>query len=685
MIGASALAGRLYGDDDDREGADPVVVLSEGYWRRRFGADPSVIGQTLRLNDNAAIIIGVLPERFDVPIAAEFSSPGTHDVWQPLRYGESARTASGRFLQVFGRLRPGVSLEAARSEMTLLAARLRDEFPVRQAGWDVTVLTLRDEVVGDIRSLVLIIFGAVCLVLLIACANVANLQLTRASARQQEMSVRSALGAGRGRLIRQMLMESFLLSVVGGAFGLLLASLTVRSLIRAAPDIPRVETLGIDGPVIAFALIATAGTALLFGLAPALHIAGGDVAGWLKERGAGRERRSGNRLRNGLVVAQVALSLVLLVGAGLLVRSFANRIAVGVGFDMERMLTAEVQLPSSRYDAPAQTRFFEDLVTRVQAAPGVQGASAITFAPLTGPGSATSFWPMDRPVPAPGEQQAADVRWVHRDYHRMLGLPLVAGRFFDETDRADAPLAVVINAAGARQLWPDESAIGKRVAMPWGDTLRAEVIGVVGDVRFDGPETELRTMLYWDHRQFRSFSQMTLMVRTASDAAAVIGGLRSIVRDMDPLLPLYNVQTMEQLYGAALARPRFATISLGLFAVLGLLRAAIGIYGEIAFITQQRSREIGIRLALGADRATVLRMVVAQGARLIVASLLIGGVAAFVLTRLLRALVFDISTTDPLTFASMAAVIALIGLLASWLPSRRASGIDPVDAIRAEG
>jgi predicted permease len=360
MIGASALAGRLYGDDDDREGADPVVVLSEGYWRRRFGADPSVIGQTLRLNDNAAIIIGVLPERFDVPIAAEFSSPGTHDVWQPLRYGESARTASGRFLQVFGRLRPGVSLEAARSEMTLLAARLRDEFPVRQAGWDVTVLTLRDEVVGDIRSLVLIIFGAVCLVLLIACANVANLQLTRASARQQEMAVRSALGAGRGRLIRQMLMESFLLSVVGGAFGLLLASLTVRSLIRAAPDIPRVETLGIDGPVIAFALIATAGTALLFGLAPALHIAGGDVAGWLKERGAGRERRSGNRLRNGLVVAQVALSLVLLVGAGLLVRSFANRIAVGVGFDMERMLTAEVQLPSSRYDAPAQTRFFED-------------------------------------------------------------------------------------------------------------------------------------------------------------------------------------------------------------------------------------------------------------------------------------------------------------------------------------
>jgi predicted permease len=409
------------------------------------------------------------------------------------------------------------------------------------------------------------------------------------------------------------------------------------------------------------------------------------VAGWLKERGAGRERRSGNRLRNGLVVAQVALSLVLLVGAGLLVRSFANRVALGVGFDMGRMLTAELQLPTARYEPTAQTRFFEDLVSRVQAMPGVDAASAITFAPLTGSGSATTFWPMDRAVPPPDEQPVADVRWVHRDYHRMLGLPLMAGRYFGEADRADAPLAVVINAAGARQLWPQESAIGKRIAMPWRDTLQAVVVGVVGDVRFNGPETELRPMLYWDHRQFREFAQMTLLVRTASDPAAVIGGVRSIVRAMDPLLPLYNVQTMKQLYGEALSRPRFATISLGLFAALGLLLAAIGIYGVIAFITQQRSREIGIRLALGADRATVLRMVVAQGARLIALSLLIGSVAAFVLTRLLRALVCDISTTDPLTFVSMAAVIAFIGLLASWLPARRASGIDPVDAIRSEG
>jgi putative ABC transport system permease protein len=686
LIGATPLRGRLYGEADDQPGAERVLVLSEDYWRRRYGGDDAVIGQTIRVNDNPVTIVGVLPARYDVPVAANFGGPGTHDIWLPPRFDEQARTAGGRFLQVFGRLGPGVTLEGARSEMGTLAVRLRDEFPVRQAGWDVTVRTLREQVVGDIRGLVLVIFGAVCLVLLIACGNVANLLLTRASARQQEMAVRSALGAGRGRLVRQLLLESVLLSAVGGVVGLILAFWALRSLIAAAPDIPRIETLGIDASVIGFALLATFTTALLFGLAPALHIAGGDVAGWLKERGVSSGRRRGNRLRGALVVAQVALSLILLVGAGLLIRSFANRIALGIGFDMERMLTAEIQLPGTRYgEESAQAGFFEELVTRVQSIPGVESATAITFAPLTGAGSATTFWPLDRPMPEPASQPVADVRWIHRDYHRTLGLPLVAGRFFDETDREGVPLRVVINEAGARELWPNESAVGKRIAMPWGDTLQAEVIGVVGDVLFNGPETERRTMLYWEHRQFRSFSQMTLMTRVAGDPNAVIAGIRASVAALDPQLPLYNVRTVEELYGDALARPRFATVSLGLFAGLGLLLAAIGIYGVIAYVTQQRSREIGIRLALGADRSSVLRMVVSQGARLVAVALIIGTAGALALTRLMQGLVFDVSTTDPPTFLAMAGLLAAIALIACWLPARRASTIDPVEAIRYEG
>jgi putative ABC transport system permease protein len=684
MIGATPLVGRLYGEEDDRPGAEPVVVLSESYWRRRFGADPGVVGGALTLNGSPATVVGVLPDRYDVPIVAEFNGTGTHDVWRPAPFPAEARTASGRYLQVFGWLKPGNTIEDARAEMSALAARLREEFPDRQTGWGVTVRSLDAQIVGDIRTTLLVIFGAVCFVLLIACGNVANLLLTRATARQQEMAVRSALGAGRFRLLRQLLLENALLSLSGGALGLFIAYAAIRSLVAMAPDIPRLEMLGLDASVIGFAFLATVVTAILFGLAPAWYIAGADVGGWLKGRGTGGEQRGGNRLRGALVVAQVALSLVLLVGAGLLLRSFANRLAVGVGFDMERLLTAEVQLPGGDYDVDAQRRFFEELVDRVNANPGVRSASAITFAPLADIGSATSFWPMDRPVPAAGEHPIADVRWVHRGFREVLGIPLIAGRSFDETDRQGAPLHVVINETGALQLWPGEDPIGKRVAMPWGDTLQAEVIGVVGDVLYQGPETELRPMLYWEHRQFRDFQQMTLLVRAQGDPEALVAGIRAAVRELDPNLPLYNVSTMEELYASALDRPRFATVSLGLFAALGLLLAGIGVYGVIAYATQQRAREIGIRIALGADRGSVVRMVLSQGVALIGIALVIGAVGAFSLTSLLQSLVFDVATTDPVTFAAMIALLAAVALLACWLPARRASGIDPVTAIRVE-
>jgi putative ABC transport system permease protein len=684
IVGAHPVVGRLYSEADDTDGAAPVVVLSEGYWQRRFGGDRAVVGRTITLAGAMRTVIGVLPARFDFRPEAAFGGIGSRDAWIPPQFEADDREASGRYLQVLGRLAGGATFEGAREEALALAARLARAFPNRQASWGINVVPLKGDLVGDARTTILIVFGAVSFVLLIACANVANLLMTRASERQQEMAVRSAMGANYARLLRQLLLESLILSIAGGAAGLAAAYGGVRWLMAAGPNIPRLDTVGIDPSVAGFALLATLATALLFGLAPALHVAGADVAAWLKERGTAG-RRGARRVRGALVVAQVALSLVLLIGAGLLTRSLVNRLSVGVGFDVSRLLTAEVQLPGSRYEGEeAQARFFEQLVERVAAVPGVRAASAIVFAPLAGLGSATSFWPTDRPVPAAGQHPVADIRWVHRDLHRTLGIPLLAGRYFDESDRRDAPLRVVINQAGAEQLWRGESAVGKRIAMPWGDTLVAEVIGVVGDVRHTGPDAELRPMLYWEHRQARPFNQMTLVIRTVGQPAGIVPALRGAVREIDPELPVYNVRAMAELFADALARARFTTVSLAAFALLALFLAAVGIYGVMAYSTQQRAQEIGIRMALGADRTTVTRMVVRQGMALVGLALALGAAGAVGLSRVLRSLVFDLSTTDPPTFAAMAILLALTGLVACWLPARRAGRIDPLEAIRSE-
>jgi len=683
IVGARPLVGRLYDQRDDTDGADPVVVLAEGYWRRRYGSDPGVVGRTTNVAGAVRTIIGVLPDRYDFRPDASFGSIGTREVWIPPQYSPGAREWSGRFLQVLGRLAEGVTVAQAQAEASTVAGRLAEAFPDRQTGWDVNVVPLKQDVVGDARTTIWIVFGAVCFVLLIACANVANLLMTRATERQQEMAIRSAMGARQGRLVRQLLFESLILSLLGGAVGVAAAYGSLQWLVAAAPDIPRIDEIGMDWRVSGFALLATLATALLFGLAPAFHVLGGDVAASLKERHA-IARRGGRQVRSALAVAQIALSLVLLIGAGLMTRSLANRIGVGVGFDVENLLTATVQLPDARYDGPAQAEFFEHLVDRVSALPGVRAASAIVFAPLAGAGSATSFWPTDRPVPEPGQLPVADIRWVQRDYHATLGIPLVAGRYFDDTDRAGAPLHVLVNETGAEQLWPNERPIGKYVAMPWQDTLIAEVVGVVGDVRHTGPDASLRPMLYWEHRQTRPFNQMTLVIRAVREPTALVPAVRRAVRELDAELPLYNVRTMAGLYADALARSRFTTVSLGAFALLALTLAAVGIYGVMAYSTGQRRQEIGVRMALGADRGTVTGMVVRQGMALVGTALLLGAAAALGLSRLLQSLVFDVSTADPLTFGAMAALLGLVGLIACWLPARRAGRVDPLQAMRTE-
>ena len=685
MLGATPLVGRLYVEGEDRDGAPRVAVLGEAFWRSRFGGDRTVVGREIMVNDRAATVIGVMPASFELEVPVAFGFTGTNDMYMPIQIGEQHRTAGGRYLQVLARLAPGITVEAARRQMISLAQRLEAEFPERQTGWSVNVLPMREQIVGDVSRALLVIFGAVSFVLLIACANVANLLLTRATERQQEVAVRAALGAGRRRLARQLIVESVTLAFTGGLVASLLAVWGIGALVALAPDIPRVGEISLDTPVLLFTFATTLLTGLLFGLAPAAHVLRSDLAGWLRGRSGEGGRREARRTRDALVVVEIALSLILLIGAGLLIRSLTRLMDVGVGFDTERVFTGTIDLPGARYpEGPASIAFFEQLVDRVQAIPGVEAASAITFAPLSGPGSATDFRALDRPEPAAGEFPVADIRWVHRDYHRAMGIGLVRGRLFERQDGPGAPVRVVINEAMQRDLWPAEDPIGRRISMEWGDTLVAEIIGVVKDVRHDGPGAAPRAMIYWNHEQFEAFNMMTVVARTSGDPLAVLPSIRAELGALDPTLPIYGVQTMDGLLADALKRARFAAVSLGVFAALALALALIGVYGVMSYVTQRRVREFGVRLALGAEPSRMIALVVKQGMALVAAALAIGAIGALALGRLLRGLLFEVGVADPLTFAGTVALLVVTAFVACWLPARRAGAISPVAAMRAE-
>ena len=684
VLGARAAVGRLYDESDDTPGAERTTVLSWGFWQRRYGGDPGVVGRNLLLNAVPRRIVGVLDRDFGFDYAAEFSYTGTPDVFGPPQWGAEAREASGRFLQVIGRLRPESSLAATRQRMADLAGRLATTFPQRQTGWEINVVPLREQTVGDVSQALLVIFGAVAFVLLIACANVANLMLTRASERHQEVAVRAALGASRLRIARQHFVESAILAGLGGAVGLLLTVWAVSGLLALAPDIPRLENVHVDTTVFLFTLATTVFAGLLFGMAPALQAMRSDLATWLRGRVGGGGRRDAKRMRNVLVVAEIALSLVLLIGAGLLIRSFVRLIDAGVGFDTQDLLTATIELPGRRYPDERVAPFFDRLVERLQTQPGVRAASAITFAPLAGPGSGTSFWANDRPVPEAGERAVADIRWVHRDYHAAMRIPLIEGRYFDASDGPDDPDRIVISEAMKKQFWPDQPAIGKTITMPWDSDRVGEIVGVVRDIKHDGPSDEPRSMIYWLNDQFLAFNLMTLVVRSAGNAATIANAIRAAVADLDPDLPVYSVRSMEDRLSDAMARTRFAAVSLGAFAALALVLACIGIYGVMSYVTGQRVQEFGVRIALGAGRGDVVRMVVRQGAVLVAVALALGLAGALAVTRLLRNLVFDIGTTDPLTFVAMSLILGSVALGACWVPARRAARVDPVTAMRHE-
>lgn len=684
LIGATPVAGRLFGPDDAIRGAAPVTVMSERYWRTRYGADPGVIGRSVLINGNRAEIIGVLPERLEFAPAMSWAGVGTRDFYLPWAIGEEGRTAGGRFLQVIGRLAPGASLVGARQEASKLAGQLRQRFPERQEGWDVNLVSLHDDMVGDVRFPIAIVFGAVCFVLLIAGANVANLLMARATERRGEMAIRSALGAGRMALARQLFGESLLLATLGGILGAALSIWGVASLVAASPDLPRLDAIRIDAPVIGFLLLASTVVATLVGVGPAIEATGRSPGQWFGQRGAVSDRR-GTRARRMLVGVQVALSVILLVGAGVLVRSLVNRLGVDLGIDAESVVTGRVSLPEAGYPTPERREVaFESLVERAEAVPGVEAAAVASIIPMSDGSQATGFQALDRPTPEAGQFPVADVRFVHHRYFAAMGIPIQAGRSLSDADRAGSPVVVVINETGARQLWPNESPIGKRILMEWGDTLRAEIVGVARDVRLSGPDRSVeRATLYWDYRQTGVPSGMTLVVRGRS-AEPAVEPIRAALAAIDPDLPLYNVRSMDGLRDAAVAQSRFITAALGLFSLLALGLAVLGVYGVMAYGVEQRTREIGVRLALGADRASVVRMLLRDGGRVVLPALAVGLGAAWVLTGFLRTLAFGVAPRDPVSLAGSLVVIGAAALAACWIPARRASAIPAVEAIRAD-
>ena len=699
MLGARAEAGRLFGPEHDRPGTAGAAVLSHGTWMRRYGGAPSAIGRMLTLNGQPYEIIGVLPETFSIPreVMPTLGGAATSEILLPLPLAaEAARIRNREDYNLIGKLRPDVTLTQAQQEMDGITARLRLEHPdiyPPNGGLTFSIVPLQDQVVGGARRSVLVLSAAVGFVLLIACANVANLLMSRALARQREIAVRSALGARPSQIVRQLLIESVALGLAGGACGLWLAwwSLAgIRSL--GAGSVPRLQEIAIDGRVLLFTLVVSVFSGLTFGLAPALRLGSSDLASALKDAARGGAA-SGTlwgkgRLRRVFVVVQLALSVMLLIGAGLLIRSFARLQDVQPGFDPSRVLTFELALSGRKYaDADVALETYRRLWERLVAAPGVVSAGGISSLPLSG---AMAWGPItveDHPS-APGEPFVnVDIRSVGGEYFEAMRIPLLRGRLFTAADTRSSPRVILIDERMANQLWPNQDPLGRRVRTggmdasadaPW-----MTVVGIVGRVKQDGLDSEPRMAMYWAHAQVATRT-MTIALRTATEAQAAAAGVRAAVRDIDSDLPLHQVRTMDDRVNESLASRRFSTLLLTVFAIAALALAIVGIYGVMAGLVSQGVRELGIRMALGATPREIRGLVVHQGLALVVAGLAIGLGGALALTRFMRGLLFAVTPSDPATFAAIALVLGATALLATYVPARRASRLDLIESLRAE-
>ncbi len=687
VLGVSALIGRVFTAEESADPETSSVVLSYDLWQRRFASDPAVVGRTIRLNTRLRTVVGVMPPDVRLFLKAGSLVGKPVDVWVPYVLPPEARQPRGRYLSVIARLKPGVSLDQARAQMTSLAASLTQELPDFDTGWGVKVVPLRDELSGGIKPALLVMSGAVAFVLLIACANVANLLLARGAARQREIAIRSALGAARSRVVRQLLTESLVLGLLGGAAGLLVASWSLIALIALSPvDLTGLGHVTISYPVLAFTAAVSILTAAICGFAPAIAGSRTDVQDALKN--GVRQLGSGPRqatLRHAFVVAEIALAVVLLVGAGLMLRSFEALRRVNPGFDARNVLTMRVQLPPARYQDDGQrTRFFNDLTARVSAIPGVRSAGVVSFLPLAGLGAVTDFTIEGEPPAPPGQEHTTAVTVCDNGYFRAMNVPLRRGRLFTEREMRERSNVVVVSEAFVRQYFANGDPLGKRVTIAMTDPdVPTTIVGVVGDTKAVDLVAPPRPTAYWPHPQL-AYSGMTLTVRTDTDPLAFVGAVQREIASIDKDQPVSDVRTMTQWVARSLGEARFSSTLLALFAGLALLLAAIGIYSVMSYAVSQRTSEIGIRVALGADQRDIVALIVGNGIRLAAVGLAIGVGLAAVLNRAITALLYRTTGTDPLAFATAIAVLGAVAMTASYLPARRASRVAPSEALRAQ-
>ncbi len=689
VLGVTPMLGRTFTPAEDKlTESGRVVVLSERLFAGRFNSDASIVNKTITLNGHSFTIIGVMPKGFEFPIQND-----PLDLWTTIAEdaaGETPITSQrgAHFLRVIGRLKPGVSQLQAQSEADTIGARLAQQYPDTNTNKGIRIEPTLQALVGDVRPALLILLGAVACVLLIACANVANLLLARAMTRHKEMAVRSALGASRLRVVRQLLTESLLLSLAGGVLGLGLAIWWSDLLIALGKqDIPRAIQVGLDWRVLGFTLSVTLLTGFVFGLVPALQLSKTDLTESLKEgRGAGAAARK-NRIRGVLVVAELAIAVVLLVSAGLLMQSFWRLQHVNSGLQAQNVLTFNVSIPEVRYSSEKQARFFRDLTNRLRSLPGVQSASAALPLPLSGDRFVISFQIEGRPV-APKDEPAADLFMTEPDYFRTLGIPLLQGRDFNERDDHNSTPVVIVSDQFARQFFPGENPIGKRFKpglSSWENekSQMREIIGVVGDIRNRALNTEPKPVYYLPQSQV-PFNELAIVTKTSNDPRALINAVTREVQSMDAELPVFNAKTMDEYVSSSVAAPRFNTTLLAIFASVALVLTVIGLYGVMSYSVAQRTNEIGIRMALGAQTSDVLRMIVKDGAKIVAIGLLLGIGGALALTRLLESLLFGVTTRDPLTFVSIAALLSVVAMLACYIPAWRATRVDPLEALRCE-
>jgi putative ABC transport system permease protein len=686
MLGVQAVRGRTFSPDEAQAGHDRVVLLSDGLWKRGFGGEPGVVGRQLIINDLSYTVVGILPSGFDYPDGAE--------IWSPLAFAPSDLTPDHRGnhgLEVLARIKPQLTLAQARDDMKAVTRSVEQQnpdYPYARFQFAFTLTPLLDEMVSDIQKALWILTGAVALVLLIACANVAGLLLARASSREREIAIRMALGAGRRRVSRQLLTESIVLAILGGTAGILLAGWGLHILMDLSASIfPRVAAAGLDGKVLLFTTLISVGTGIVFGLVPAVQSTPGVKADSLKEAGRGSTTGSASqRLRHAFVVAELALSLILLNGAGLLLESFFRLQKVDGGFRPEHVLTLRVSLPEAKYSKPEQVRtFFHDVLARVSRLPGVEAAGAVNALPLSGLSTSGTTTMDTQSVPPEARTPEADLRVVTPGYFEAMGIDLVRGRYFSDADNDQSAPVAIVDETLAKTYWPNEDAVGKRLRRGGAKSTRPwmTVVGVVRHVRYRTLAEPSRVEVYGPEAQ-NPVSGLSLAIRTSLDPLSLAPAVQKEIQAVDPEQPVYRVRTMDELLQSSLARRRLSMLLLAIFAGAALVLAAIGIYGLMSHWVNQRSHEMGIRMALGAKSGDVLKLVLGQGLVLTFVGIVVGLAGAFGLTRFMSNLLFGVKPADPLTFAGVSVLLALVALVASYIPARRATRVDPMVALRYE-